>query len=438
MTIKKHLLIIIGVVILLVIIVNSFISTSFIDRLFEGYLEESYSNKINEIIDYSKKMITDEDFRESEKYEVDNFVSEPISQIVILDENEKVVLESRTNMRTMHGNMMNMMNDLERDVFEISYNESRIGYLVILRSGDITDTETVDLFKIALRRGTMMSGIFAIIIGIFITSLSSRYLSKDLKKTSEYAVDISENKNLDIEKSKIKEIEDIQKTLKELSIKLKLKEKIRREKADRITHEARTPITILRTNIEGIMDGVIDVDKDRLETCSKELKNLTKILENIDDVLTDEDEKKLDKEEFNLSTELEKIIRGMELQFKQKNIEIEKDIQNNIIINTDKGVIDQIIYNIITNAYKYTEKFGKVKIKLSKKDDVKLTVANSIENVNMVDLDRIFDPYFRGVNSKDMEGEGLGLYIAKTNLEKIGGSIYAEESEKEIKFTLEL
>lgn len=438
MTIKKHLLIIIGIVILLVILVNSFISSSFIDRFFEGYLEESYNNKIYEIIDYSKDMINDEDYRESEKYEIDNFVSEPISQIIILDRNENVILESRTNMRTMHGNMMNMMDGLERDIFEINENGSRIGYLVILRSGNITETETVDLFKMALRRGTMISGIIAILIGFFITNISSRFLSKDLKKTSEYALDISEDKKIDIEKSKIKEIEDIQKTLADLSIRLKLKEKIRREKADKITHEARTPITILRTNIEGVIDGVIEMDKARLETCSKELENLTSIIENIDDVLAVEDEKKVVEEKFDLSSELEKIVNGMELQFKKKNIELVKNIEKNVILNTDKGIISQSIYNILTNAYKYTDKYGKVKIKLFQNDGIKLTVSNSLEKSNEINLDKIFEPYFRDENSKGREGEGLGLYIARTNLEKIGAKIYAAKDEEEIKFTLEL
>jgi signal transduction histidine kinase len=338
----------------------------------------------------------------------------------------------------MHGNMMNMMQDLERDVFEINDEGSRIGYLVILRSGDITETETVDLFKMALRRGTMISGILAIITGFFITNLLSRFLSKDLKKTSKYAADISEDKNIQIEKSKIKEIKDIQNTLKELSTRLKLKEKIRREKADKITHEARTPITILRTNIEGILDGVIEMDKDRLETCSKELENLTKIVENIDGVLTVEDEKELIHEEFNLSSELKKIISGMDLQFKNKNIKLEKNIEEGLIVNTDRGLIAQSIYNILTNAYKYTKKYGKVRIELYKNEEIILKISNSIYDTEEVNIERIFEPYFRGENSKGREGEGLGLYIAKTNLEKIGAKIYAARDEEEIKFTLEL
>jgi signal transduction histidine kinase len=427
MTIKKHLLIVIGIVIFVIIFANSLISTTFIERLFGGYLEDSYNQRIQEISDYAKNYIQEKNQSKSEIYDIDNFVGEPINQIVILDQNENIVFESRRSMMTMHGNMMNMMQGQERDIFELKEDQEVIGYLIIYRVGDITSTETVDMFKRALIRGTVISGIIALIIGFFATNFSSRFLSKDLRKTSDYASNILSKDNKLMDDSKIKEIRDIQDTLYNLSVRLKLKNRIRKEKADKLIHEARTPITILRTNVEGILDGIVEADEDRLQTCIKELENLTNIVENIDDVL-EEKEVDIEVEEFNLSQEIDKIIKGMELQFKSKNIEIFKNIQEDILIKSDRGIINQSLYNLLSNAYKYTKEKGKVRITLEKKDNIIIKVEDNGEGISKKDEDRIFEPYYRG-GTKNQEGEGLGLYITRTNLLKINGEISVTQSE---------
>ncbi len=427
MTIKKHLLIIIGIVIFVIISVNSLISTTFIDRLFGGYLEDSYNQKIEEISDYAKNFLEDENSNKSEIYNIDNFVGEPISQIIILDENENVVFESRKNMMTMHGNMMNMMQGTERDVFEIKENDELLGYLFIYRIGDITSTETVNMFTKALTRGTFISGIIAVIIGFFITNFSSKLLSKDLKKTSEYATNLLNDESDIVEDSKIKEIKEIQNSLHNLSVKLKLKNRIRKEKADQLAHEARTPITILRTNIEGVIDGIVDIDEERLQTCRKELENLTQIVENIDNIL-EEEEKKSSLEEINLSKEMHKVIKGMELQFKKKDIKVNKNIEDDIKIVSDKGILTQSIYNLLSNSYKFTEKGGEIKISLKKEDKTTIIIEDSGVGISDKDKEKIFEPYFRGENSKSIDGEGLGLYITKSNLLKIKGSITVSDS----------
>jgi signal transduction histidine kinase len=248
-----------------------------------------------------------------------------------------------------------------------------------------------------------------------------------LRKTSDYASNILSKDNKLMDDSKIKEIRDIQDTLYNLSVRLKLKNRIRKEKADKLIHEARTPITILRTNVEGILDGIVEPDEDRLQTCIKELENLTNIVENIDDVL-EEKEVDIEVKEFNLSQEIDKIIKGMELQFKSKNIEIFKNIQEDILIKSDRGIINQSLYNLLSNAYKYTKEKGKVRITLEKKDNIIIKVEDNGEGISKKDEDRIFEPYYRG-GTKNQEGEGLGLYITRTNLLKINGEISVTQSE---------
>jgi signal transduction histidine kinase len=118
----------------------------------------------------------------------------------------------------------------------------------------------------------------------------------------------------------------------------------------------------------------------------------------------------------------------MELQFKSKNIEIFKNIQEDILIKSDRGIINQSLYNLLSNAYKYTKEKGKVRITLEKKDNIIIKVEDNGEGISKKDEDRIFEPYYRG-GTKNQEGEGLGLYITRTNLLKINGEISVTQSE---------
>ena len=121
-------------------------------------------------------------------------------------------------------------------------------------------------------------------------------------------------------------------------------------------------------------------------------------------------------------------IKGMELQFNNKNIEISKKIQDNIFIKSDRGIINQSIYNLLSNAYKYTKEEGKVRITLLEKDGIIIKVEDNGEGINEKDTDKIFQPYYRGGTMTE-EGEGLGLYITRSNLLKINGEISVTQSE---------
>ncbi len=86
--------------------------------------------------------------------------------------------------------------------------------------------------------------------------------------------------------------------------------------------------------------------------------------------------------------------------------------------------MSQAIYNILTNAYKFTEPEGKVLVNFSQNE---MAIQISIEDtgIGMTEEEQVkaFDAYYRGKLDSELPGEGIGLYVAKTNLEQMGGSI---------------
>ena len=141
-----------------------------------------------------------------------------------------------------------------------------------------------------------------------------------------------------------------------------------------------------------------------------------------------------------MKQKIRKIINGLKLSFQKKEIELSLSGKDDVILYSDKNKLSQSIYNILTNALKFTPPGGKVKVSYTvTKDLIKITVEDNGRGIAKEDQKNLFDAYFRGKNSANISGEGLGLFIAKDNLDKINGSISVEsEVGKGSRFIIEI
>ena len=129
-------------------------------------------------------------------------------------------------------------------------------------------------------------------------------------------------------------------------------------------------------------------------------------------------------EEFEIASLLRQITNGLKAQFAKKNIELNLDTSQKIMLNTDKYKLSQIIYNILTNAYKYTNENGEVNLSYSINNNaLSIVIEDNGIGINQEDLKKIFDAYYRSNTIHNNQGEGLGLYLASENVKKIEGKI---------------
>ena len=92
-------------------------------------------------------------------------------------------------------------------------------------------------------------------------------------------------------------------------------------------------------------------------------------------------------------------------------------------IQTDKYKFTQILFNLLTNAYKYTDPDKKVNISYRiENDKFVLEVKDQGKGIGEGELNKIFNAYYRGLNETE-QGEGIGLYIVKENVEILGGEV---------------
>jgi two-component system, OmpR family, sensor histidine kinase BaeS len=234
-------------------------------------------------------------------------------------------------------------------------------------------------------------------------------------------------------KTVTREIDNLSRSINYLAETLLQQEMLRKRLTSDMAHEIRTPLTTLKTHIEAIMDGIWEPTKDRLESCHEEIERITKLAEGLQNLAKIEQATLVVyKTKFDVSNELMKIVNSFEAMYRNKNLKTNTVIAYGIIANLDKDKFKQIMYNLLSNAYKYSRDAGYVSIRLEKENNfIKIEVEDNGIGIPDKDLPYIFERFYRGDVSRSREtgGAGIGLTITKTLVEAHGGRIDVESVE---------
>lgn len=180
--------------------------------------------------------------------------------------------------------------------------------------------------------------------------------------------------------------------------------------------------------MEGFQDGIIEFTPEEMKTCQTQIDNISSIITNMSGMIdADKDIDTVDIQQIELNHLLKQIIGGLKAQFDNKTVELELLSHKKVWIRTDQYKLSQVIYNILTNAYKFTNTHGKVTVGYKEEgENLSIIIQDTGIGITEEDQLKIFDAYFRGKNSSNAMGDGIGLYVAKENLNKINGQIHLE------------
>ncbi len=213
-----------------------------------------------------------------------------------------------------------------------------------------------------------------------------------------------------------------------------------------MTHEIRTPLTGIMGFIELLSDTELDEEQNYLLKQLTVISNsLRTMLENILDITKSEfDQLSINIEQFPLYEMINKNILVMILPFmEEKSIEFIFDYDETIdLIETDSLRLQQILINLLTNAIKFTDHLGKIKLTVKRKNDkIYFEVLDNGVGIDEDNLKLIFEPFEQVDKSRKRkyEGTGMGLVIVSKLLEILGSKINVEsEIGKGSKFYFEI
>lgn len=197
-------------------------------------------------------------------------------------------------------------------------------------------------------------------------------------------------------------------------------DKMRRGFVANVSHELKTPISIISGYAEGLKLNM-GKPKEREEYANVIIEETARMNEMVLSLLElsrlETGNINFKKEDYNLS---EQLFAMAEKFGNLQNIRIETDFAENLTVNADREKIGQVLQNFLSNAFSHTSEGGVIKISAKEENDcIKTSVYNSGEQIPYSDMEHIFESFWRGESSHKREKDrfGLGLSIVKAIIE---------------------
>ena len=203
---------------------------------------------------------------------------------------------------------------------------------------------------------------------------------------------------------------------------------MRRDFISNLSHELRTPVSVIRANSETLLDGALE-DKKEAKIFSKAiLHNAERLTSMVSDLIDlsriDYGDLKLNIVEVNLDNFIKSFIDSMKSVMKKKDIYIEYQPRHKKNIMADVQALERVMNNLIDNAFKYSPKGSVIEIStITNNNHIKINVADEGTGISEIDQEYIFDRFYRTASARASEnkGSGLGLAIVKNLINSLNG-----------------
>lgn len=295
-------------------------------------------------------------------------------------------------------------------------------------------TQTVNEVILILQKTIPLIIVVMFLLAFIIALFLSRFITRPIKEINKCAKKIAElSFDTHCVENRNDELGELAHSINELSDKLNvalssLQDELDKEKAleesQRLffaaaSHELKTPLTVIKGNLEGMVYGYKEYE-NRDTYISKTLRTATQMEHLIGEILTfsvmQGNEYALTKESVNLRTLLEEQLLHFAELIELKSFRVVANLTD-VTIDADKKLLTKAIGNIISNALCYSPEDETITVTLQDKE---LVVENTGISINSEDIERLFEPFYRVDKSRSRQtgGSGLGLHFVKTILDK--------------------
>jgi len=280
-----------------------------------------------------------------------------------------------------------------------------------------------------------------VVLIIIVSFIFSKVISKPIVSISKSTAEIAKmNFQIECDEKRTDEIGYLGKSINTLSHALKEKidtleneieferrqEKIRREFVADVSHELKTPLGVIKSYSEGIMDGISKDKADYyLQVILEEVDKMNGlVLDMLELSNLEAGDKILDPSHINLKRMVNNLLRNFEPLMADMSVEISLD---DTMVDVDVSKMELVITNVLSNAFRYVDDNKRINISLKNRV---LSVENSYEFIDEESLNKIWDRFYRleKSRSRTFGGNGLGLSIVKKTLELHGLDYGVENS----------
>lgn len=298
-------------------------------------------------------------------------------------------------------------------------------YAILMEDGTIlrVSTEASSMTSVFLSAFPFMIAIFVIIIIICI--IISHLLTKQLLKPIE---DLAENMDNHTITTEYKELTPFMEHIREQHEDILAAAKSRQDFTANVSHELKTPLAAISGYAELIENRMVDEEKE-IHFAGEIRKNANRLVSLINDIIRlselDHKESMQDFESLDIYEIAEERMEMLKSNARGKNVHLKLSGESCMVL-TNKGLMIELIENLVQNAIRYNVQNGKVDIKVMKQDNhAILEVKDTGIGIPKEDQERVFERFYRvdKSRSRDTGGTGLGLAIVKHIVELHQGQI---------------
>ncbi len=366
--------------------------------------------------------------------------------IKLYDNNKEIIWDaSNHDMTLCHQTMQNISSRMKESRpsldgefsthnYELWQNGELVGYLDVSYYGPYYFNDNDFHFLKVLNAIIAVVGVIAVVGAVFAGIIFAKKISVPVVSVTNITKEISNgnyNKKIDTNEDTT-EIAQLVQAVNHMSYMLNEQENIRKRLTSDVAHELRTPVANVSANIEAMVEGALEPDNARLESCYNELMRITDIISDLEKLRQIENEKLvLERTSVDVKELCESVIQAFKAQLESKQISCTVNADH-VSLMADRNRLYQVMANLIYNAIKYTQNGGCINVDVvDNKDFVAISVKDNGIGINESDLPFIFERFYRTDKSRNRTtgGAGIGLAIVKAIVLAHGGEVSVESKE---------
>ena len=331
--------------------------------------------------------------------------------------------------------------------YEISFADSTEAYILLLAKNTNKESQVV----LALQKTLPILSVAILLVSVIAAFFYTWYMTKPIKKISKLSkqmadmdfsglcptnrtdeIGVLSHSLNDLSKKLAAALSELQEANQKLQADIDMERRLEKQRVEffaAASHELKTPITIIKGQLQGMLYQVGRY-KDRETYLAQSLEITDTLGKMVQELLTisrlDTPGYTCKKSNLNLSNLIIDRIRAFEDLFMQKDLTVEQSISPEIYILGDMQLLQKALDNLLGNAAAYSGAGNQVLIKLWKETETTtLTIENTGAHIPDEAISKLFEPFYRVDQSRNRQtgGTGLGLYIVKTILDLHGAKI---------------
>jgi two-component system OmpR family sensor kinase/two-component system sensor histidine kinase BaeS len=316
----------------------------------------------------------------------------------------------------------------------IKVNDAAVGSLIVLNlQKGVLENEFIN----SLNKAILWAAVFAAIVALLLGMIISKHLTRPLAMLTNAASRLA-GRDLGYRVPVLSgdEIGELAVSFNNMAETLERNERLRKNLIADTAHELRTPLSILRGNLESLQEEIIKASPEIIISLHDEVMRITRLVNELQDIsLADAGELRLNRRSVSVDELVEKATLLFSGEANQKNVNFQVDIQAGMPqVHVDPDRIVQVVLNILKNALFYTQPGGSVRLSaVLQGDSAVFSIRDTGLGIAPEDLANVFERFYRSEQSRHRAGggAGLGLAIAKGLVEAHGGKIWVESKVNE-------